>query len=103
MPTYEYHCEQCNATYELRQSFSAENTHTCEECGKGRAKRVLHVPRVVFKGSGFYATDSRKSNGAVADNKPEPAEATPASTPKTEAAADSGSKGESSGTAAAAS
>ncbi|HKS92498.1 MAG TPA: FmdB family zinc ribbon protein [Tepidiformaceae bacterium] len=68
MPTYEYHCPACNATYDLRQSFSAETTHTCEECGKGIAKRVLHAPPVVFKGSGWYVTDSRgKSSSPVSD------------------------------------
>lgn len=103
MPTYEYQCDKCKAVYELRQSFSAENSHTCEECGKGTAKRVLHVPRVVFKGSGFYATDSRKSSGAVADNKPAPAASESTSAPKTEATADGGSKGESSDATAAAS
>lgn len=66
MPTYEYHCPACKATYELRQSFSAETTHTCEECGKGTAKRVLHAPPVVFKGGGWYVTDSRSKNPAGA-------------------------------------
>lgn len=85
MPTYEYHCAGCRATYELRESFSAETTHTCQECGNGVARRVLHAPRVVFKGSGFYATDSRKATTSVADadSKTETAEtkaeATPAS------------------------
>ncbi|MCC7366389.1 MAG: zinc ribbon domain-containing protein [Dehalococcoidia bacterium] len=76
MPIYEYSCPACDATYELQQSFSAETTHTCTECGKGTAKRVLHAPRVVFKGSGWYATDSRKSSSAVEDTAP--AESTPA-------------------------
>jgi putative FmdB family regulatory protein len=68
MPTYEYACARCKATYELRQGFDAPNTHRCEECGKGTAKRVLHAPRVVFKGSGWYVTDSKKSKSAVADS-----------------------------------
>jgi putative FmdB family regulatory protein len=67
MPTYEYACSKCKATYELRQGFDAPNTHRCEECGKGTAKRVLHAPRVVFKGSGWYITDSKKSQSAVSD------------------------------------
>lgn len=66
MPTYEYHCPACKATYELRQGFSAETTHTCEECGKGTAKRVLYAPPVVFKGGGWYVTDSRSKNPAGA-------------------------------------
>ena len=65
MPTYEYACPKCKKNYEIRESFSAETTHTCQECGKGIAKRVLHAPRVHFKGSGFYVTDSKsKSRGS---------------------------------------
>jgi len=68
MPTYEYRCESCRNSYELRQSFSAPMEHTCEECGKGVARRVLTAPRIVFKGSGWYVTDSRSKSTAVADN-----------------------------------
>lgn len=68
MPTYEYHCPKCKLSYELRQGFDAETTHPCEECGKGIAKRILHAPRVVFKGSGWYANDSRKSQPAVSES-----------------------------------
>ncbi len=64
MPTYEYACPACKAVYDLRQGFDAEITHKCEECGKGIAKRVLHAPPVVFKGSGWYATDSRSKTGS---------------------------------------
>lgn len=80
MPTYEYHCPACKATYELRQSFSAEVTHACEECGRGTAKRVLHAPRVVFKGSGWYVKDSASKNPALAnDTKSESTDSAPAS------------------------
>lgn len=65
MPTYEYACPSCKKSYELRESFSAPTQHTCQECGKGTAKRVLHAPPVVFKGSGWYVTDSKKSSSAV--------------------------------------
>ncbi len=68
MPTYDYRCDTCKKTYELRESFSAPMEHTCEQCGKGTAKRQLSAPRIVFKGSGFYATDSRSKTSAVADN-----------------------------------
>lgn len=68
MPTYEYHCPKCEATYELRQGFDAETTQKCIECGKGTAKRVLHAPRVHFKGSGFYVTDSKGKNPAGEDS-----------------------------------
>lgn len=68
VPTYEYHCPACRSTYELRQGFDAETTHACEECGKGTAKRILSAPAVVFKGSGWYATDSRNKSSAVTDS-----------------------------------
>ncbi len=67
MPTYEYHCPACKATYELRQGFDAPTTHTCEECGTGTARRVLHAPPIVFKGSGWYITDSRNKQSALSD------------------------------------
>jgi putative FmdB family regulatory protein len=53
MPTYEYSCPECSAVYELQESFSAEPRHRCKKCGRGDARRVLHAPRIVFKGSGF--------------------------------------------------
>ena len=83
MPTYDYHCPSCNATYELRQGFDAETTHTCEQCGKGIAKRVLHAPPVVFKGSGWYVTDSRNRSSATSESE------TPAAETASEPAADS--------------
>lgn len=64
MPTYEYHCPKCDATYDMRQGFDAETTQKCEQCGKGIAKRVLHAPPVVFKGSGWYVTDSKGKSSA---------------------------------------
>lgn len=97
MPTYEYQCNECHAVYDLQQSFSAETTHTCEECGKGTAKRVLHAPRVVFKGSGWYATDSRKANSAISDGE------APATPSESSESSSSSSGGESSSSAAAAS
>lgn len=84
MPTYDYHCPSCNATYELRQGFDAETTHTCEECGKGIAKRVLHAPPVVFKGSGWYVTDSRNRSSATSESDSAP----PGTETTSEAAAD---------------
>ena len=77
VPAYDYHCDACGSTYELRQGFDAETSHTCEECGKGKAKRVLTAPRVVFKGKGWYVTDSRNSSTSVDDSPSTPA--TPAS------------------------
>ena len=79
MPTYEYACARCNASYDLRESFSAETTHRCEHCQKGTAKRVLHAPSVVFKGSGWYVTDSKSKKAAASDSKLTRTESEPAS------------------------
>ena len=68
MPTYDYHCAKCRKTYETREGFEAPTSHRCQECGKGTAKRVLSAPRIVFKGTGWYATDSRSKT--VASSEP---------------------------------
>ena len=84
MPTYEYQCNACKAVYELRQGFDAKTTHKCEECGKGTAKRVLYAPPILFKGSGWYATDNRSktSVSGESDSKTESGPAEPASETK---------------------
>ena len=60
MPTYEYRCV-AGHQYEKRESFSAKARQKCQVCGK-QADRMIFAPPIVFKGSGFYVTDSR--NGA---------------------------------------
>jgi putative FmdB family regulatory protein len=72
MPTYEYRCEGGHA-YEKRESFSAPARQKCPTCGKPAA-RVIFAPPIVFKGSGFYATDSRGGRKA-GDASDEPAAA----------------------------
>ena len=71
MPTYEYHCESCNRRYDRREGFDAATSHTCDSCQTGTAKRVLHVPMVVFKGSGFYVNDSKKSEKSTSSSSSE--------------------------------
>ena len=61
MPTYEYTCKNCGKNIEVFQSFSEKPLKTHDECG-GDLQKVFHARGVVFKGSGFYATDSRKSS-----------------------------------------
>src|SRR5262245_57265612 len=60
MPTYEYECLACRQRFERKQSFSDEPVRICPSCG-GEVRKVLHPPGIVFKGSGWYVTDSRKS------------------------------------------
>lgn len=60
MPIYEYECGVCQFRFERKQSFDEEPVTMCPEC-QGKARRVIHSIPVIFKGSGFYITDSRKS------------------------------------------
>ena len=69
MPTYEYQCDSCKRRYDLREGFDAPSSHPCERCDKGTANRVLHAPTVVFKGSGFYVNDSRKSEKSTSSSE----------------------------------
>jgi putative FmdB family regulatory protein len=69
MPTYEYTCKRCGENIEVFQSFSEKPLRKHQECG-GELQKVFHARGVVFKGSGFYSTDSRSS---ASSKKSEPA------------------------------
>ena len=71
MPTYEYNCKRCGETIEVFQSFSEKPLRRHPECG-GDLQKVFHARGVVFKGSGFYSTDSR-SSASKSSKKTEPA------------------------------
>jgi putative FmdB family regulatory protein len=59
VPTYQYACTACDHSFEQFQSFSDDALTVCPEC-QGRLRKVFNAVGVVFKGSGFYRTDSRK-------------------------------------------
>ena len=61
MPTYQYRCADCGEELEVKQSFSDAALTTCPACG-GDLRKVFGAAGVVFKGSGFYRTDSRASS-----------------------------------------
>ena len=73
MPIYEYRCKDCSTQFETRGSFKDKPESDCPKC-RGRARRILSAVPVIFKGSGFYITDSRKP-----DTKPEEAKEVSAS------------------------
>ena len=67
MPTYQYACTECGHAFEQVQSFSDDALTVCPEC-EGKLRKVFNAVGVVFKGSGFYRTDSRA--GSVATDAP---------------------------------
>ena len=66
MPTYQYTCTDCGEPVEALQKFSDPPLTVCAACG-GKLRKVFSPVGIVFKGSGFYRTDSRNSSGARAD------------------------------------
>lgn len=65
MPVYTYRCDSCGVEFERHQSFNDEPLKTCPECRKKSLRRVITPTKVIFKGSGFYATDNRSSSGST--------------------------------------
>jgi len=63
MPVYAYRCESCGIHFERHQSFSDSPLKRCPECNKNSLRKVIGPVGVVFKGSGFYATDNRSTSG----------------------------------------
>ena len=61
MPTYQYACTECGHAFEQFQSFSDDALTVCPEC-EGKLRKVYNAVGVVFKGSGFYKTDSRSAS-----------------------------------------
>lgn len=98
MPTYQYACTACREQLEVVQSFTDAALTECPACG-GQLRKVFSAVGVVFKGSGFYKTDSRKGaetktdTAAKSDSTPKaeskPAETKPATTASSAPAAKS--------------
>nr|WP_166391016.1 FmdB family zinc ribbon protein [Nocardioides ochotonae] len=63
MPTYQYACTECGHQFEQVQSFSEDALTECPAC-TGKLRKLYNAVGVVFKGSGFYRTDSRSSSSA---------------------------------------
>ena len=66
MPTYEYQCRNCKLRFELRQSFDDKSTAICPSC-QGIAHRLFSPVPILFKGPGFYITDSREGGKEKGD------------------------------------
>ena len=65
MPIYEYECEKCACKFELKRRFGEDDgSPSCPQC-RGKVHQLFSPPAIIFKGSGFYVTDSRNE-----DNRP---------------------------------
>jgi putative FmdB family regulatory protein len=64
MPTYQYACTDCGHDFEQFQTFSEDALTVCPECS-GKLRKLFNAVGVVFKGSGFYRTDSRGKTSAT--------------------------------------
>ena len=87
MPTYQYACTECGHAFEQVQSFSEDALTVCPVC-QGRLRKVFNAVGVVFKGSGFYRTDSRSGSNA---SVPASSKSTDASSSGSSGSADGGS------------
>jgi putative FmdB family regulatory protein len=89
MPVYTYRCDSCGVQFERHQSFQDAPLKTCPECRRKSLKKVITPTRIIFKGSGFYATDHKSPSGSKSasgakgsESKPEKKEEVKSSEPK---------------------
>ncbi|MGV0642159.1 FmdB family zinc ribbon protein [Mycolicibacterium sp. XJ879] len=106
MPTYSYACTECGDRFDAVQSFSDSALTTCSKCN-GRLRKLFGNVGVVFKGSGFYRTDSREpakssSNGSSSSSTSSSAGSTSSSSDKSTSSSESSSSSASSSSAPAA-
>ncbi|APA95605.1 FmdB family zinc ribbon protein [Nocardia seriolae] len=96
MPTYSYACTECDNKFDIVQSFSDDALTTCDRCN-GKLRKLFNSVGIVFKGSGFYRTDSRNGSTSSEPAKPSTSSesvsgaAAPNSSTSTPAASTSGS------------
>jgi putative FmdB family regulatory protein len=93
MPVYAYRCDHCGVRFERQQKFSDAPLTRCPECSKNSLHKVYAPVGIVFKGSGFYATDHRSPSGQPKGKQAEKAESGESSSP---ASAPAKAEGESS-------
>lgn len=74
MPVYTYRCESCGVQFERHQSFQDAPLKICPECRKKSLKKVITPTRIIFKGSGFYATDHKSPSGGKSSSATKPSE-----------------------------
>jgi putative FmdB family regulatory protein len=106
VPTYSYACTECGNRFDAVQAFSDDALTSCPKCS-GRLRKLFGKVGVVFKGSGFYRTDSREpvksSNGASSSSSSDSTGSSSSSSDKSSASSSNGSSSTTSAPAAAAS
>ena len=95
MPTYSYACTECDNRFDIVQSFSEDSLTVCPACS-GKLRKLFNSVGIVFKGSGFYRTDSRGGSGTAS----EPAKSDSAPAAKSESSTKSESSSSSTSTPA---
>ncbi|WP_308818061.1 FmdB family zinc ribbon protein [Pseudonocardia alni] len=93
MPTYQYACTACDHRFEAVQSFSDDALSTCPNCG-GKLRKVFSSVGIVFKGSGFYRTDSRSgsvSSGSGSSSESAKSDSSSSSSSSSDSSSSSGS------------
>jgi putative FmdB family regulatory protein len=76
MPIYAYRCDHCGVQFDRYQKFSDDPLKICPECGEPKLRKLYQPVGIVFKGSGFYATDHRSPSGQNLHTKSEKEEKT---------------------------
>jgi putative FmdB family regulatory protein len=88
VPTYQYACRACDHRFEAVQSFTDASLTECPACS-GPLRKVFNSVGIVFKGSGFYRTDSRSGGGGVASESPKSESKSESSSSSTESSGSS--------------
>jgi putative FmdB family regulatory protein len=96
VPTYQYTCTECGEPVEAVQKFTDAPLTVCSACG-GRLRKVFSPVGIVFKGSGFYRTDSRKA--AVASDRAKEKQSSDSGSSSTSTSTESGANGNGNGSA----
>jgi putative FmdB family regulatory protein len=92
MPVYTYRCDNCSVQFERHQSFTDTPLKTCPECRKKALKKVITPTKVIFKGSGFYATDHKSASGGTASKGSDKKETKPETKTETKTTTESSSE-----------
>ncbi|WP_232718723.1 FmdB family zinc ribbon protein [Gordonia metallireducens] len=96
MPTYSYACTECDNKFDIVQSFSDDSLTECPQC-TGRLRKLFNSVGIVFKGSGFYRTDSRSGSSST-DTSSSSSSSDSSSSSGSSSSSDSSSSGSSSST-----